>query len=61
MSAILLELNEVSFEYKSAERSFIALQNVNLSVNSGEFVAIIGPSGSGKTSLLNILARRYTV
>lgn len=30
-------------------------------IKSGEFVAIIGPSGSGKTSLLNILARRYTL
>ena len=33
-----------------------ALSNINFSVESGEFVAIMGESGSGKTTLLNILA-----
>ena len=32
-----------------------ALDNINFSVNSGEFVAITGPSGSGKSTLANII------
>jgi len=55
MSAPLLQLEQVSFEYKTAERSFVALRDINLSVSSGEFIAIIGPSGSGKSTLLNLL------
>lgn len=43
------------------ERDLQLLTNNSGFIKSGEFVAIIGPSGSGKTSLLNILARRYTL
>lgn len=42
---------------------FIALENINLEVSDGEFLAIMGPSGSGKSTLINILGlldQKYT-
>src|SRR5690606_24863330 len=36
--------------------SFAACQDINLSVDEGEFVTILGPSGSGKTTLLTLIA-----
>lgn len=47
---------EKIFRTRFAKSEVRALQDVDFSVNSGEFIAIMGESGSGKTTLLNILA-----
>jgi putative ABC transport system ATP-binding protein len=47
----LLELKDISKVYGSLK----ALQNINLTVKQGEWLAIMGPSGSGKTTMMNIV------
>lgn len=49
----LLEIKDISKIYSGG--SVKALQNVNLTVNKGEWVAIMGPSGSGKSTMMNII------
>ena len=48
----LLELKDVYMEYNGKVK---ALEHINLSVERGDWVAIMGPSGSGKTTLMNII------
>jgi putative ABC transport system ATP-binding protein len=55
MSEPVLKLENLSKTYTLGKRNIPALSNLNLQVNTGEFVAIMGPSGSGKTTLLNML------
>ena len=57
---MLLSLKNLCKEYTRGGRKFFALDNVNLDVNSGDFVNIIGRSGSGKSTLLNIIAGMLT-
>ena len=54
MSA-LLELNNVSRLYTNGEEDTVVLDQISLTINAGEMVAIIGASGSGKSTLMNIL------
>src|SRR5437763_7207810 len=55
MSDHVIELVKVKKVYGEGETAVQALNNINLVVPRGEFVAIMGPSGSGKSTLMNIL------
>ena len=51
-----IEIQGVEQTFKTKKGPFCALQNVNLTVAKGEFVALIGHSGCGKSTLLNLIA-----
>lgn len=56
----ILSLHEVSREYVRGGVPFLAVNHVNLTLDSGDFVNIIGRSGSGKSTLVNIAAGMLT-
>ncbi len=51
----IIELNNIGKVFRTREIETTALENVNLSVEKGEFLSIMGPSGCGKSTLLNIV------
>lgn len=51
----MIEIKGVSRIYKMGKESLSVLNNVNLTINKGEFVGIVGPSGSGKSTLMNLI------
>jgi len=51
-----IDFKKVTKTYSNGTQSFTALQNIDLSINEGEFVIIKGKSGSGKSTLLNMLS-----
>ena len=55
MTSSIIELHEVNKTYSTAAGDFVALKDVNLNVNAGEFLGIVGKSGAGKSTLLNMI------
>jgi len=53
MTSPLIRLNDVSFVYPNAKTP--ALNNINFTINKGDYVAFLGKSGSGKSTLMSIL------
>jgi putative ABC transport system ATP-binding protein len=56
MTQPLLSIEHVSKTYTRGSERIEVLRDVNLTIDSGEFVGLIGPSGSGKSTLLNLIA-----
>ena len=54
-SSVAIETINLSMTYRSGKLNVPALQNVNFTVQHGEFIAIMGPSGCGKSTLLHLL------
>ena len=51
----VIEIKNLGLTYESEENSFVALRNINLTINKGEFICIVGSSGCGKSTLLSVL------
>ena len=51
----IVKLTDICKDYIQGKQSVRVLKNVNLTVEAGDYLAIMGPSGSGKTTLMNII------
>jgi putative ABC transport system ATP-binding protein len=51
----MIQINDLRKVFRTEEIETVALNNISMHVNNGEFIAIMGPSGCGKSTLLNIL------
>ena len=56
MTDPVVEIRSVSKSYRRGDRELPVLKEISLSIEQGEFLALMGPSGSGKSTLLNLMA-----
>jgi len=59
MKKIHLNIDHISMEFPTPDGPYVALRDVNLEMQEGEFVSLIGHSGCGKSTVLNIVAGLY--
>jgi len=52
----MIEVKDLKKVYPTKERDFVALKDLNLKFEAGEFIAVLGESGSGKTTFLNMIS-----
>ncbi len=52
---VLVTIEQVSQRYRDNKKVFTAVENINLTISEGEFIALLGPSGCGKSTLLRII------
>ncbi len=52
---MLIKIQNLHKTYSSGEQAVVALKNLSLNINAGQFVSIMGPSGSGKSTLLHLM------
>lgn len=52
----LIKIKDIGLTYHSIKNETVAIENINIEIEKGEFVSIIGPSGCGKSTLLNIIS-----
>lgn len=55
MAKRLIEISDINKSYQNGDQELRVLKDINLTIDEGEFVAIMGPSGSGKSTLMNII------
>src|SRR3954452_18300987 len=52
---VMIRLKNIEKVYRTDTVETLALNNINLDINKGEFLSVMGPSGCGKSTLLNII------
>ncbi len=56
MSKCMVDLTQLGMRFPTPQGEFVALKNVNLQIQQGEFISLIGHSGCGKSTVLNLVA-----
>lgn len=51
----IIELKDIEKSYQMGDSKVIALQDINLKIKKGDFIAIVGPSGSGKSTMMHLI------